>query len=258
MAVVDPHAVTRAFGSAKDYDGHAVVQKRAAAMLAQRIARLALSPRPTILEIGCGTGLLTREMLVRGVTGQYLVTDKSAAMVGRAKLALCGQSDMRFAVLDAETDVAQLPQQFDLICASMAMQWFADLPQAVSKMVERLAPGGHLLFNTLAAGTLHEWQEAHEACGVMAGAVPFPAISDLRSALSPFAPIGFEADHLVEEHDNARAFLRALKHIGAATSRSAHSPLPVADLRKVMDRFDRSGARVSYELVTVHIARAAI
>ena len=67
-------AIASAFGSARDYDRHAHVQRRAAEALAERIAALELES-PRLLEFGCGTGFLTDALIRRGVGGQWRVTD---------------------------------------------------------------------------------------------------------------------------------------------------------------------------------------
>ena len=80
-------AIGARFGrAAARYEAHAPAQRAAARRLAEDIARLDLPPRPRILEIGCGTGLLTRELARRLGPADWMLTDISPAMLEIARL----------------------------------------------------------------------------------------------------------------------------------------------------------------------------
>ncbi|KAG1488230.1 hypothetical protein G6F52_013994 [Rhizopus delemar] len=61
-----PQVAARFGAAAHRYEAHAPIQRITAARLAGDIARLRLPPRPRILEIGCGTGLLTQALARSG------------------------------------------------------------------------------------------------------------------------------------------------------------------------------------------------
>lgn len=255
MALVDSQQVAAAFDSASDYSGNAGIQRTIAAQLASRIAAIELAPVPRILEIGCGTGFLTQELLGRGLAGDWLITDKSPDMVKRCAHSLGIAPGRTFAVLDGEYGIADHDGTYDLICASMAMQWFDDLAAAIGRLVQKLAPGGHLVFNCLAEATFREWRDAHRASGQESGAIAFPSVQVLQGKMEQFALLEFSVANHRERHRDAREFLNRLKLIGAATARSDHRPLPPATLKDVMAQFDRHGPTVTYEVVTCHIVK---
>lgn len=255
MTAIHCDRVGRAFDAAGNYARFATVQRRLAADLAQRVVDLNLTENPAILEIGCGTGFLTRELLDRGVTGSWLITDKAPKMVERCREAVGAASNRRFSVLDGEYGVVEHSGRYDLICSSMAMQWFDDLGSAVRCLIGALKPGGHLVFNTLAAGTFAEWHEAHRKHGLSAGVVRFPRVETLRKQFAQFAMRNFETERHVVSHESARDFVRRLKLIGAATACREHRPLPPRAMRSVMASFDGMGAQATYEVVTCHFVR---
>ena len=252
--MLDQSRVTAAFDRAEHYSGYADIQRLIAGELASRIAQLNLPDAARVLEIGCGTGFLTRELLDRKIGHDWLITDKAPAMVERCRSAVGEEPGREFAVLDGEYGLGMIEGRFDIICASMAMQWFDDLSNAVQRLIARLGSGGHLVFNTLASGTFSEWRDAHEQCGLEAGAIVFPEANALIALLRSFSPEILTVERHVEHHDNARKFLDRLKCIGAATPRPSHVPLAPGDLKRVMAAFDRAGAQTTYEVVTCHIA----
>ncbi len=257
--MTDPrhNRINRAFSNAQDYDRHAKVQQIVAHALANRIAALDLPPSPRILEIGCGTGFLTQGLLDHGLNGQYLVTDISPAMVARCQQRIGAHPAINFATLDGEYGTPAGEEGFDLICSSLAFQWFDDLPTGVARLVEHLKPGGHCIFTTLAADSFQEWRQAHLAEGLTPGTPAFPSLAQLRA----IQPAGVQAICTVATHidryDSARDFLHGVKQIGAGTADPCHRPLPPAALRRVMRRFEAAGGSASYQIVTCHYQREA-
>lgn len=246
--------VRRAFGAAPAYDANAKVQRDVADGLAARIAALDLPRSPRVLEIGCGTGFLTGALAARGIGGEWLVTDIAPEMVERCRArALPPHPDrrIRFATLDGEHGPPP-GGPFDLICSSLAVQWFADAPAALARLARYLAPGGHLMITTLGADSFAQWRAAHEAVGLCAGTPAFVA----ADAFASLHPATLRVDEHVERHRDPRAFLRALKAIGAGTPAADHRPLTPAQLRAVMTRFDQSGCEVTYQVVTCHLRAA--
>lgn len=232
--------VARAFGRAKDYDTHAVVQRLVARRLADRIAALALPPSPEVLEIGCGTGLLGAALIDLLPGARWTMTDIAPEMVERARQRFAGCGNICFAVMDGEAPGTTA--RFDLICASLAFQWFDDLDVAVKQLRALLRPGGRLVFTTLAEGSFYEWRHAHSELD--AGIRAYPDLA----ALQAMGLEVIEADYIPMGYSNARAFLHGLKAIGAGTARLGHRPLAPRQLRRVMTCFEKGGCTASYHV----------
>jgi malonyl-CoA O-methyltransferase len=234
-------SVADAFGRAAHYDAHAAVQRIVAEKLADRILALPLPPAPRVLEIGCGTGFLGLELLDDLAPSHWRMTDIAPAMIDRARQRLGDRPNVSFAVMDGEHP--DIVGRFDLICASLSFQWFADLPAAVARLRRRLAPGGRLIFTTLAEGSFFEWRRAHG--DRLAGTRDYPSAQAL-SALG----LTVEIETIPMAHKSAREFLRSVKGIGAGTPRDGHRPLSPAELRGVMGRFEAKGSVASYMIAT--------
>jgi len=237
--------VGRAFAAAPDYDGNARVQREVALALAARITALDLPENPRVLEIGCGTAFLTQALA--GLGGDWLVTDLSPAMLERCRARIGESAGYRYAELDGEYGHPQ-EGPFDLICSSLAVQWFDHAPTALRRLAGWLAPGGHLMMTTLGPGSFAEWRAAHEAEGLAPGTPRFAAVAD-------FGDLLYGVENHVEHHPSPLAFLHALKAIGAQAAEADHRPLSPGRLRRVMARFAQSGCNVTYEVVTCHLHR---
>ena len=235
-------AFDRAAGT---YDAAAPVQRAVAQRLASKIAALPLPRRPRILEIGCGTGFLTAALRARIQGADWLVTDLSPRMLDVCRARIGTGERTAFRVLDGERPGLD-GQPFDLVCSSLAFQWFDDLGAAIGRLADLVAPDGWLAFSTLAEGTLAEWRQAHADFGLACGAPDHPSVQSLEAMLGPHGRI--ETETVVQAHNGARAFLDDLKAIGAASAAPGRRPLASGDLKKVMRRFDQTGSSVRYEV----------
>jgi malonyl-CoA O-methyltransferase len=239
----------RAFDAAAGYDQAAVVQQQVAQALAGHIAALPLPSKARILEVGCGTGFVATATRLPDDGADWLMTDVSPAMVKRARQRFDGLSGYRFAVLDAENPHFEpYEAPFDLVCSSLAAQWFEDLPKALERLFLLLKPGGHLLISTLAEGTFAEWRAAHEALGLTAGTPRYPDRARLEGLRLGGQAGRVEIESLTSTYGNGREFLRTLRALGASTPRAGHKPLTPRTLQKVIHAFEEGGARISWDV----------
>ena len=100
------------------------------------------SPK-TCLDIGCGTGQLTRELYHRGY--QCVGTDASASAVRLAsQLTVAPHDQLQYMQFDIEQDdAAKLPQQnYSLITCKLVYAFIKDKPAFIKHVKQLLAPGG--------------------------------------------------------------------------------------------------------------------
>lgn len=247
--MIRKHQIARAFGrAAQSYDAAAHIQRDGAALLAADIARLDLPDRVPILEIGCGTGFLSR-LLCHAYPGHPItLTDLAPEMLAACRARLGAAPERDFRIMDGEAP--DLAGPYGLIASNLTFQWFADPVAAAKRLAGLLAPGGHLLFTTLGAGTFAEWHAAHLAARRPSPVAAYPRAADLPGRVH---------DHVLHEiHPNALAFLRALKAIGAQHPRNGHTPAPPGGLRAALRRLEadsaaEGGVRITYHLLCCHV-----
>ncbi len=241
------HISRRFSRAAPAYAEHALIQRQVAVQLADRIAAASLPRRPRILEIGCGTGFLTAALASRLGPAFWTITDISPDMLAQAQGALELPGQSRFLVMDGE--FPHLPEaSFDLICSSMAMQWFDDLSAGLARLARLLAPGGRLMIATLACDTFSEWRRAHTALGLHAAVPEYPAPDAIGRAL-PGMQAKVATECLRQDYASGLAFLKSLKAIGATLPAVHARPLPATALRRVLAHFEsKEAATVTYHL----------
>ena len=203
--------IAATFSAAADtYDFSADAQRQVAAMLAARVGGIGMPTAPHVLEIGCGTGFLTENLRSLLPGAQWLLTDISERMVARCRARFGDNAAVM--VMDGERPSLKAGS-FDLICSSLAFQWFENLGDALARLRPLLAPGGHLMFATLAEDSFREWREAYPL------ARTYPAIDTLRS----FGDVVEE--RFTHEYPDALAFLDHWRQIGADAPTAGQRPM---------------------------------
>lgn len=246
--------IADAFGKAAGtYEDAARPQRQAAALVADLACQRRVPDGARILEIGCGTGLLTRHIRTHWPAAELVVSDLSPDMVGTA-----AQGAMiagTFLPMDGEAPAFEGPW-FDLILSSLAFQWFSDLPGALARLTGLLRPGGSLIFSTMGADSFAQWRTAHQKAGERAGTPSYPSLAELRGMLAAYPDAFAFEEHWPHDFGAARAFLAHLRGIGATTPASGHAALSAAKLRGVMRAFDESGGIATYHVLFGRVTRA--
>ncbi len=102
---------------------------------------------PSILELGCGPGNITRYLLNRRPDFEILATDIAPKMI---ELAKCNNPQARFKIMDVR-EMDQLTEKFDAIIAGFCMPYLAkeDVAFLIRSAKLLLQPGGILYLSTI-------------------------------------------------------------------------------------------------------------
>jgi len=235
-----------AFAAAADrYEDGADVQRIVARHLADMAARERLATGAQILEIGCGTGLLTREIHARWPDALLTATDLAPEMVdATARSGLAA----RMIAMDGEAPVFEGPW-FDMILSSLAFQWFENLPVALARLHGLLRPGGSLYFATMGAESFTNWRAAHADAGAAPGLPDYPTLAQLQAMLTGFGDAFVCDEHHALPARGGHALIRHFRAIGAQVPRAGYQPLGPAMMRRVIETFDAQGGETSYHVL---------
>jgi len=230
------------FGAqAADYEAHADLQQEVAGRLAALLPDL---DAPRVLELGCGTGLLSRHLVARYPDGDFVLTDVAPAMIGQCRRNLSeSQAQVTYEVMDAGT--AGGHDEFDLIVTSMTLHWVRDPVATLQRLRGLLAPGGVLLFATLGPDSFAEWRSILDTENLPSGIPDLPGI-----------PGVVEEEHLTPDNDSL-SFLRRMKAVGGLTPREGYTTLTPGALRRAIRATNlRFGGRVTWHIVYGRLERA--
>lgn len=229
--------VARAFSRrANSYDAHTPVQSWAAKQLALEAAsHPPLFPWP-LLEIGCGTGHLTQEIL-----DQFPWYPLNAWDISEGMIAQCRRR-FRHPSLQLEnrdgTDMCG-GVFWGGIYSSYALQWLPKPIEAVTQWLNALIPGGslHLAFPTWKS--FPEWRKVSERVGAPCTVNPLPNLEKLLGDLGGGVTVlyAYEESKTIQ-FPGAADFFRSLKLIGAASSLRNYT-VSVSKLRSIIRSWDR-------------------
>jgi ubiquinone/menaquinone biosynthesis C-methylase UbiE len=111
------------------------------------VTRLPMSPNMRVLELACGTGIVTRRLRdLLPSDARLLATDLNDPMIGEARLKFSPDEQVEWRQADA-TSLAFGDGMFDAVVCQFGVMFFPDKMAAFREAHRVLAPGGSLLFN---------------------------------------------------------------------------------------------------------------
>jgi len=191
------------------YHDHAQAQARIARTLADhlQIAKFRVESQNTfenVLEFGCGTGHLTRQLCnafnIETLHLNDLVPDCATLAAPLAQSFVAGP------IQDIE-----LPRHLDLIASASTVQWIEDLPGLMHRLTDHLRPGGWLALSSFAPAHFPELA----TLGSGSAAPSYVTPTDWQAML----PRDIDIHHLAEAKDvmrfaSPRDVLRHLRATG--------------------------------------------
>ncbi|RFD20557.1 dethiobiotin synthase [Komagataeibacter melaceti] len=239
--------IAASFDAAQDYEQAARVQRIAASELARRIAACHAPDAPLrILETGCGTGFLTRELRRLFPNAHITATDIAPRMLER--LAHRMPDDSRLTLHHMDAEAPNLTGPFDLICSSLAMQWFGQRAHTLHLLASLLAPGGQMAFATLGADSFRQWRTAYAHAGVPCPMPDYPTLDTLQGEWPACGAGLWHEAEIVDVPASPLHFLRELRTIGA--NHTDRLPASAGQLRRVLAAAEQAGPMV----VSYHVA----
>ncbi|MBL8513448.1 MAG: malonyl-ACP O-methyltransferase BioC, partial [Betaproteobacteria bacterium] len=225
----DKRAVRRSFaGAAATYDANAFLQREIADRLFERLEYIKLTPS-TVLDLGCGTGTVTKKLAARFPEARIVAFDLALPMLMHTREAMKRSWAERLFkrgsdVLPACGDAEALPfatASLDAVVSSLTLQW-CDAERAINEAARILKPGGLLMFTTFGPDTLKELKAAFRAIDDQPHVNTFTDMHDLGDMMvhAGLADPVMDQEVLTLTYAELKPLLKELKGIGA------HNVLP--------------------------------
>ncbi len=142
-----------------------------AAYLEPFFVAAAIEPEDYVLDIGCGSGQMTREAGRRASIGSALGVDLSARQIEVAEQLAAARSLPNVRFLQADAQIYPLPQQsFDISISRHGAMFFGDPVAAFRNIHRALRPGGRLVLLTWQPTQSNPWMSEFRDAFTPAGA----------------------------------------------------------------------------------------
>lgn len=212
---LDKRKIKQAFSQAAlTYDGVTQLQRTVGKALLRDIDNRCISDN--VLDLGCGTGFLTQELLALLPCKQIIALDLALPMVQAAKVKLKAIDNVIYMCADAE----QIPiaeHAVDHVFSNLMLQWCVDIKAVFMDVRRVLKPGGQLVFSIFGPQTLQELKQAWGAVDNYSHVNYFYGMYELKDFLqqSGFNILKCQNQLYTVEYESVLALMRELKDIGA-------------------------------------------
>ena len=215
--------------NAESYHDKATIQRKVSKSLAGILPKM---ENPRILEVGCGTGILTEFLIKKYPNASFEITDISGSMLEECKKR-CDRGKIKFFEMDGEKPLQNLGR-YDLVVSSMTLHWF-EYPLVG---IQRLAELGPLFYATIGENNFFEWQNA--VC--------------MHADKKAFFPVQHLPGIINEEYfklkcSNFSSFAKELKSMGVLLKHEKQVLLSYENLSKALKTFRQKNNAISWHIV---------
>ena len=235
MSLSRKQKIDRSFGQkTASYNHHAVLQKEMAKKLCDLLSNVA--PQ-NILEIGCGTGFLTQNLIQKFPTAQIKAIDISKNMIAACRQKFKGYQNIDFQVADGEN--FDDGHKYDLIVSNLSVQWFDNPVTGLKYLTKMLNTHGALYFTTIGPSSFKEWISTLHDLNLESGIIGTP---DYRGI--------FTEEIKQISYQSCLDFLRNFKKIGAHQPRIDYQKLTAPQLKQACQYFDfKHDGKVTWQIL---------
>jgi malonyl-CoA O-methyltransferase len=214
----DKAKLKQSFGHASvSYDLHADLQRERGCALLESVDLLQC--QDVLLDLGCGTGFFTRELLLRlkdSDAATVVAVDIAEAMLHEARRKLSTADRVGYLCADAD----YLPfakQSLNAVFSNLAFQWSSNPEALFAELFRIIKPKGLLAFSTFGPGTLQELKTAWLEVDGYRHINEFYHSEQLNDALhtAGFSNILISEKTYCRFYDSVLALMHELKKLGA-------------------------------------------
>ncbi len=204
--------------AADSYDASAVLQREIAKRLGERLDYIKQQPK-TALDVGSGTGYITKDLLKRYPKATVFALDLAHNMALKSKAQGSWLRKPQVICGDAE-QLPLKPASMDVLISNLMLQWSNDLSKVFTGFHSVLAANGLLLFSTFGPETLTEMRQSWASIDDQPHTSQFSDMHEIGDALlqSGFINPVTDMEMITMTYANVRQLMRDIKQIGATNT----------------------------------------
>lgn len=200
--------VKKAFNqAAEQYDASCALQLKTGSVLIDLLKSYCTHSN-NILDAGCGTGMMTKELVSTFQYKTFYAIDIADKLLARAKKKL-NNFNIRIELADYN-DIHNIDVLFDMIYANLSLHWSNNFDKTLASLRSKLNENGMLAFSIPLLGT---FKEIKNDCSIH-------TFNELPQIERHILDAGFYVIHMNTQKislnfDNALQALRSIKSVGA-------------------------------------------
>ncbi len=187
----------------------------------------------TILDIGCGTGIVT-EILER----KYKQINFTGIDIAAGMIEYCRKRRPEYRFFNTDAENFSRNERFDLIVSNCAFQWFDNKAGTIEKFCSLLNPGGIFALSVPVNGSLTELKNS--SLSVTGRSIQSLNLDDpviYRDSIEKLkvAVVINKIEKIRLHYHSVIDVLRSFKGIGAAYKAPNYQPFTIGQIRKLIE-----------------------
>jgi len=210
---LDKQQIRRSFAKAsKSYDGMANLQRKVGREL---IKQVSLPEQASVLDLGCGTGFFTQQLIEKVGLKNIVALDLAVPMLLQTRSRLV-EYDISLVCADAEA-LPFVDESVDSVVSNLALQWCMGLDDLFVDVQRVLRPKGSFIFSSFGASALHELKEAWANVDNYRHVNEFCSVAEVSEKLQQagFHEVQVVTKTYMSQYPDVLNLMRELKAIGA-------------------------------------------
>ncbi len=202
--------ISRKFAqSLKSYDNNAIAQKKICQNLIRLLTQTNRRQFDRVVEIGCGTGLLSKYLIKELNIQNILFNDLVQETHSYIKKLMADYETINWQFYPGDAEEISLPADIDLLISASTFQWFDDINGFFQKVQHVLKPDGLFAFSSFGVDNFIEIKK------ILGHSLAYKKSDHLKSALqSGFEIIDFQEELLPVSFKEPMDVLRHIKCTG--------------------------------------------
>ena len=257
VSTIDKNKIRQSFASAANtYDELAALQRKVGLKLLQQLSEQ--SQCQQVVDLGCGTGFLTQQLVERDYIKQIVAVDIALAMLKRTQVKLETANNVHYLCADAEY-LPLMDHSIEMIISNLALQWCQNLTTVFKGFNQALKKEGKILFSTFGPNTLQELKKAWAAVDDYTHVNEFYSAGEIEGFLrqSGFKDIKIVTQSYYSYYSSVIELMRELKGIGAhnVLSHRNRQTTRKTDMQAMISGYEKNreknGIPATYEILFV-------